>query len=82
MTYSLLSASSVNQATRLSREEIVQVLGKSGYAANDITDAKFIGFNGTQFVYSIKYPGESGVEDGRVFVSLRPAETEKFYAEF
>lgn len=84
----LVGADQVKKAMELSVVEVREALQRSGYGNNnEISEACFKGFNGSQFVYEITYPATEDEGDalGNIYISLkrRPfTSIFEFYGEF
>jgi len=84
----LVGAEQVKKAMELTVAEVREALDRTGYGDNgEIVEARFKGFNGTQFVYEITYPApeDEGMATGNIYIALkrRPfTSTFEFYGEF
>lgn len=85
----LATAEQVKKAMELSVEEVRTALKNIGYGddVNEISDVRFKGFNGTQFVYEITYPSSEHEcsETGNIYISLKRRAFSAdyvFYAEY
>lgn len=84
----LASAEQLKKAMELSVAEVREALDRTGYGDNnEISEAKFKGFNGTSFVYEITFPNpeDEGTATGNVYIQLKRrafTSTFEFYGEF
>lgn len=84
----LIGADQVKKAMELSVAEVREALQRSGYGDNnEISAARFKGYNGTDFVYEITYPApeDEGNATGLIFITLKRkpfTATFEFYGEF
>ena len=80
----MLKAETVIQGINLGSCEIARALHAGGYESDRVSERRFIGINGTEFVYSITYPSDDepeGVGSAVVFVTWDEAE-KKFIADY
>jgi len=67
----MLKANIVIRGINLGSREVRRALQAGGYPTDKVDERKFIGINGTQFVYSINYPDDDahkGVGNALVYV--------------
>lgn len=66
----MIPAEYIQRCAYLSNTDLELLLQKS-YPEDRVLHSNFVGItNGRQFCYSIQYPGEDGLEQGKVFVWL------------
>ena len=81
---SMLKANIVIRGINLGSREVRRALQAGGYPTDKVDERKFIGINGTQFVYSINYPDDDahkGVGNALVYVEWDEAQ-QKFIADY
>jgi len=67
----MLKAETIIQGINLGSREVQWALRANGYEGDRVSERKFIGINGKNFVYSINYPDDDapeGVGNALVYV--------------
>ena len=80
----MLKADTVIKGINFGSHEIQWALRANGYEGDRVSERKFIGIDGTNFVYTINYPDDDqaeGVGSAVVFVSWDEAQ-QKFIADY
>ena len=80
----MLKAETIIQGINLGSRELAWALHAGGYEGDRVSERKFIGIDGTNFVYTINYPDDDqaeGVGSAVVFVSWDEAQ-QKFIADY